>query len=69
VSEGIIVVRFRPHGWTVHKAERTHDGQLVDGHGRPLPEGHEPVLLGWDVRGEIDFNTFSFGLLLEGPQE
>jgi hypothetical protein len=46
------------------RADRKQDGSFLDGHGNPLPDGQEKVILEHDVYSEIDFNAFDFGRLV-----
>lgn len=48
-------------GWTALMLDRKRDGTLMDGHGLPLPAGHEPVYLPLEVYGDIEFNEIDFG--------
>jgi hypothetical protein len=41
------------------------DGTLLDGHGKPLPEGNPPVYLPIEVYHEIEFNDLDFGKLVD----
>lgn len=48
-------------GWTAMMLDRTKDGTLLDGHGKPLPEGQPPVYLPFEVYEDVDFNEIDFG--------
>src|SRR5262245_31939884 len=62
---GTITVRHRPDGWRVRRIDQTSEGEFLDGHGNPLPEGQEKVVLEWEVpHEEVDFNQFDFGELV-----
>jgi hypothetical protein len=76
-SEGEVVydveVSYRPKGvitytggtkydgWTAMMLDRAKDGTLLDGHGKPLPEGAEPIYLPFEVYRDTDFNEIDFG--------
>ena len=48
-------------GWTAVMLDRSSDGTLLDGHGKPLPEGQPPVYLRYEVYNDVDFNEIDFG--------
>ena len=48
-------------GWTAMVLDRKNDGTLLDGHGNPLPEGHSPVYLPFELYHDIEFNEIDFG--------
>jgi len=48
-------------GWTAMMLDRMRDGVLLDGHGKPLPEGQPPVYLPFEVYSDVDFNEIDFG--------
>jgi len=48
-------------GWTAMMLDRKKDGTLLDGHGNPLPEGHPPVYLPFEVHEDVEFNGIDFG--------
>ena len=51
-------------GWTAMMLDRQKDGTLLDGHGKPLPEGQPPVYLGFEVHDDVEFNEIDFGEFL-----
>lgn len=55
-------------GWTLRHIDVMKDGTLLDGSGKPLPAGADPVFLSWRVFEETDFNNYDFGKLL-GEEE
>lgn len=48
-------------GWTAMVLDRAHDGILLDGHGKPLPDGHPPVYRRVEVFKDVDYNEIDFG--------
>jgi|ERR1700733_15274540 len=72
-----IVVAYRPKGyiyyvgntkydgWTAMMLDRTKDGTLLDGKGKPLPAGEPPVYLPFEMYKDVDFNTLDFGEFIE----
>lgn len=48
-------------GWTALMLDRMRDGTLLDGHGKPLPNGQPPVYLPFEVYDDVDFNEIDFG--------
>ena len=48
-------------GWTAMMLDRTKEGVLLDGHGKPLPDGQPPVYLPFEMFQDVDFNEISFG--------
>ena len=48
-------------GWTAMVLDKARDGTLLDGHGKPLPKGHPPVYLPYEVYDAVDFNQMDFG--------
>jgi hypothetical protein len=48
-------------GWTAMMLDRKKDGTLLDGHGKPLPEGESPVYLPVEVYDDVEFNELDFG--------
>lgn len=78
-----IVVEHRPQGcitldgsgyiqdsWKVKHIDVSTDGKtLLDGKGKPLPPGEDPVYCGpWRFFNATDFNKFDFGELI-GEEE
>ena len=78
-AEFKILVGYRPHGWISDEKHggrerlngwhleiiaRTNDGTLLDGAGKPLPPGQEPVFLCYNVYELADFNDYDFGNFL-----
>jgi hypothetical protein len=57
----IYVGNTKYDGWTAMVVDRKADGTLLDGRGNPLPEGAEPVYLGFEVHDDVDFNDIDFG--------
>jgi hypothetical protein len=55
----------RYDGWTAVVLDRTEDGTLLDGEGKPLPEGYPPVYRRVEVYGDADFNQIDFGEFVE----
>ena len=37
---------------------------MLDGHGKMLPAGQDPVVLGWEMYERTDFNKHDFGRLV-----
>ncbi len=72
-AEFDVLVAYRPKGvitfaggtkydgWTAMMLDRAKDGTLLDGHGKPLPNGHPPVFLPVEVYDDVDFNEIDFG--------
>jgi len=56
--------RTKYDGWTARVIDRMQDGTLLDGHGKPLPEGEEPVYLSFELHHDVDFNAIDFGELV-----
>lgn len=52
-----------PEGWTVKILDMGGDGPL-DGHGKPLPPGSDPVYIERDIYELTDFNAADFGSLM-----
>ena len=48
-------------GWTAMLLDRASDGTVLDGQGKPLPEGHSPMYRPVEVFEDIDFNEIDFG--------
>ena len=60
----------RLNGWEKEVRDQTKEGVLLDGYGKPLPHGVEPVYLRFEILHEADFNEYDFGsLLAEGPDD
>lgn len=51
----------RYDGWTAMILDRMNDGTLLDGNGKPLPEGHPPVYLPFELHPDVDYNAIDFG--------
>lgn len=75
----VILVGYRPHGWIsdirndgrdrnngwmLEIRDQTNDGTLLDGHGKPLTEGAEPVFLLYEHLHTAEFNDYDFGKFL-----
>lgn len=60
----LLVVECRPGGWKLRVTNKTPDGQLLDGKGRPLPEGQAPVVLEFERCAQADFRGVDFGKLV-----
>src|SRR5687768_8701331 len=43
-------------GWTALMLDRMQDGTLLDGKGKPLPDGERPVYREHEIYCDIDFN-------------
>jgi len=56
-------IEYNPDGWRLKRIDKNPDGSLLDGRGNPLPEGHAPVILEWDIYHRIDFNQYNFEAL------
>lgn len=48
-------------GWTAMILDRMKDGTLLDGHGKPLPDGAPPVYLPYELYKDVDYNEIDFG--------
>ena len=53
----------RYDGWTASVQDRAQDGTLLDGQGKPLPDGQSPVYLRFETFVDTDFNEMDFGEL------
>jgi hypothetical protein len=51
----------RYDGWTALELDRARDGTLLDGQGKPLPEGQPPIFRRVEVFEDVDFNEIEFG--------
>jgi hypothetical protein len=51
----------RYDGWTALVLDRARDGTLLDGQGKPLPEGQLPVFRRVEVFEDVEFNEIDFG--------
>jgi hypothetical protein len=49
------------NGWAALVLHRAPDGTLLDGQGKPLPEGDLPVYRQVEVFEDVDFNEIDFG--------
>ena len=61
----VFVGETKYDGWTAMILDRMRDGTLLDGHGKPLPEGQAPVYIRAEVYEDIDFNEIDFGEFVE----
>lgn len=52
-------------GWTAMLLDRANDGTLLNGHGKPLPEGQPPVYLPFEMYKDVEFNEIDFGEFIE----
>jgi hypothetical protein len=52
-------------GWTMLALDKTKDGTLLDGRGKPLPDDAPPVYLPFEVYEDVEFNDLNFGDFLE----
>src|SRR5688572_6432360 len=52
-------------GWTAMILDRAKDGTLLDGHGKPLPDGQPPVYLPYEMYEDVEFNDIDFGEFVE----
>ncbi len=57
----VYVGKTKYDGWTAMMLDRKNDGTLLDGHGKPLPEGQPPVYLRFELFDDVDFNEIDFG--------
>ena len=55
-------------GWKLRHINIKRDGTLLDGKGKPLPAGADPVFQSWNVYATTDFNKYDFGKFL-GEEE
>jgi hypothetical protein len=78
-AEFLVFVGYRPHGWIsdvkdggrqrlngwrLEVRDQRNDGTLLDGHGKPLPEGAEPVYLTYEIYHLADYSNCDFGTFL-----
>ena len=56
--------RQRLNGWQMEVRDQMNDGTLLDGAGKSLPPGGEPVYLPFSVYELADFNEYDFGHFL-----
>ena len=54
----------RLNSWQLEVRDQMNDGTLLDGAGKPLPVGHPPVYLPYDIYELADFNDYDFGHFL-----
>jgi hypothetical protein len=48
-------------GWTAMMLDQMKDGTLLDGHGKPLPDGQEKVYLPYEMFHDVEFSEIDFG--------
>jgi hypothetical protein len=53
--------RQRLNGWVLEVCDQTNNGILLNGSGKPLLAGKEPVYLRYNVYETADFNDYDFG--------
>src|SRR5262249_8672440 len=78
-AEFIVLVGYRPHGWIsdvkdgetqrrigglIERRSEMPDGPLLDGTGKPLPPGAEPVYRSFRGHDVADFNVYDLGEFL-----
>lgn len=51
-------------GWKIKHINISRDGVLLDALGKPLPAGHEPVIVECSLYKTVDYNLFDYGELM-----
>lgn len=52
-------------GWTAMMLDKQKDGTPLDGHGKPLQPGQDPVWLPFEVFEDVEFDDMNFGEFVE----